>query len=147
MKKNRKRMVIGVAVAVFILIGALLAQKCLTPRPVIWGENTQILSIDYFDAASGDRISMEEYDRAAILNILEDLSETWTLSKSDGIRYGADDVLLYMAVAHDNEVKSICFEQKNAYSTEGRGTHCYQIRNAEDGFQALQAELGLALTN
>ena len=147
MTKNRKMLAMVMIAAVVVAIIFFMARKLWTPRPVIWEEGTQILSIDYFDTASGDCISIEEYNQEAILNILEGLSETWTISKSDGIRYGADDVLLYMAVAHDNEVKSICFEQKKAYSTEGRGEHHYRILDSERAFQALQAELDLDLTN
>lgn len=147
MKRNFKGLTIIIILTFSAAIVFFVAKKISTPRPVILGEDTQILSIDYFDEESNHRVLMREYCEDSIRKILKDCSEKWTMSKSYGIRYGTDDVILYIAVADSNELKSICFERNAGYSTAGRGCNKYQIIDSGRALDALLSELGIDRTN
>lgn len=147
MKRNFKGLTIIIILTFSAAIVFFVAKKISTPRPVILGEDTQILLIDYFDEESNHRVLMREYCEDSIRKILKDCSEKWTMSKSYGIRYGTDDVILYIAVADSNELKSICFERNAGYSTVGRGYNKYQIIDSGRALDALLSELGIDRTN
>lgn len=143
MKRNFKGLTIIIVVAFSAAIVFFIARKNFTPRPVILGKDTQVLLIDYFDEGSNNRVSIKEYSEENIVKILKDLSEKWTMSKSYGIRYGANDVILYIAIADSNEVKSIYFERSTGYSTAGRGCNKYRIIDSERALNALLHELSI----
>lgn len=147
MKRNFKGLTIIIILTFSAAIVFFVAKKISTPRPVISGEDTQILLIDYFDEESNHRVLMRKYCEDSIRKILKDCSEKWTMSKSYGIRYGTDDVILYIAVADSNELKSICFERNAGYSTAGRGYNKYQIIDSGRALDALLSELGIDRTN
>lgn len=128
------------AIAVFCLF---LAGKVSTPRPVVSGPNSQILSIEYYDEASNGCIEVDKYNEKNTLKILEGLSEKWTMSKSSGFYIAADDVILYIAVADQNSVKSICFKKNSGYTSEGNGYHRYRMMDADLALDALLNELNI----
>lgn len=143
MKRNFKSLTIIIIVAFSAAVVFFIARKVSTPRPVISGEDTQICQIYYFDEESNNLVEIKKYSEENIIKILKNFSEKWTMSRSYGYRYGADDVIFSVDVADSHEMKSLCFERSTGYSTKGREKNKYKIINSERALSALLNELGI----